>query len=532
MATTQTGGETGFNLEQAGKILRRRAWWFALPAALGVVLGLGLAVGLPPEYEASTTILIEPQGIPEKLVETTVVPDKEARFHNIRLQILSRDSLSRIIDEFGLYSSLRAPREEVVERMRLDITIEPILPPIVDPRRPIEIDSFRIAYRGRSPEAVSAVANELAREFIRENLEVRAADAEDTSDFIQAELRARQAELTQVAQQITAYKEKHLGELPEQLESNRRAVDRLTQVLGQKRGELDVAQRQVALLGDQLRAQRVASSSAEDDPVRRKTMLELQLNNFRSRGYTDRHPDVIAARAEIAQLEQRIADQESKGGPHLVSPQEAQMLRELRNYQVGMNVLRGEIEGIGKEIAVYERRIENAPRRAAELGALEGASENLTELIRTLELKRAEADIARSMELKQKGERFRVIESAVAPESPVSPNRPLVFVVATFLGLMLGTGLLVLREVADRGFYSVTDLQQAVGIPVLAAVPVIRLPGEMAARRARQLRWGLSCAAVLVVLLASGLLFYYVRADATAGLRDTPEAAAGQRGDV
>ena len=79
MAATQTGGETGFNLEQAGKILRRRAWWFALPAALGVVLGLGLAVGLPPEYEASTTVLIEPQGIPEKLVETTVVPDKEAR---------------------------------------------------------------------------------------------------------------------------------------------------------------------------------------------------------------------------------------------------------------------------------------------------------------------------------------------------------------------------------------------------------------------------------------------------------------------
>ena len=125
--------------------------------------------------------------------------------------------------------------------MRLDITIEPILPPIVDPRRPVEIDSFRIAYLGRSPETVAAVANELAREFIRENLEVRAADAEDTSDFIRAELRARQADLTEVAQQITAYKEKHLGELPEQLESNRRSVDRLTQLLGQKRGELEVA---------------------------------------------------------------------------------------------------------------------------------------------------------------------------------------------------------------------------------------------------------------------------------------------------
>jgi polysaccharide chain length determinant protein (PEP-CTERM system associated) len=532
MAATQTGAETGFNLEQAIKIVRRRAWWFVGPAALGVLLGVGLAIGLPPEYEASTTILIEPQGIPEKLVETTVVPDKEARFHNIRLQILARDSLSRIIDEFGLYPGLQAPREEVVERMRLDITIEPLLPPIVDPRRPVEIDSFRIAYRGPSPETVAAVANELAREFIRENLEARASDAEDTSDFIQTELRARQADLTEVALQITAYKEKHLGELPEQLESNRRAVERLSQIRALKRGELEIAQRQVALLGEQARALRIASASSEDDPVRRKSSLELLLNSYRSRGYTDRHPDVVAAQAEIAQLERQLAEQESSDAPRAVSPQEAQMLRELRNYQVGMKVLRREIEEIGNEIAAYEGRIENAPRRAAELGVLEEASESLTLLIRTLDLKRAEADIARSMEMKQKGERFRVIESAVPPGSPASPNRPLVFVVATFLGLMMGAALLVLREVADRGFYAVSELQEAVGIPVLAGVSVIRLPGEVAARRARQLRWGLSCAAVLVLLLVGGLLFYHVRADGHAGLRATPDVAAGRRGDV
>jgi uncharacterized protein involved in exopolysaccharide biosynthesis len=416
--------------------------------------------------------------------------------------------------------------------MRLDITIEPILPPIVDPRRPVEIDSFRIAYRARNPEAAAAVANDLAREFIRENLEVRAADAEDTSEFIQAELRARQADLAEVALQITAYKEKHLGELPEQLESNRRAVERLAQSLAQKRGELEIAQRQVALLTEQVRALRVASLSTEDDPVRRKSMLELQLNNYRSRGYTDRHPDVIAANAEIAQLDRQIAEQEATGAPRAVSPQEAQMLRELRNYQVGMNVLRSEIEGIGQDIVAYEHRIENTPRRAAELGALEERSESLIQLIRTLELKRAEADIARSMELKQKGERFRVIESAVPPESPVRPNRPLVFVVGTFLGVMLGAGLLVSREVADQSFYSVNDLQQAVGIQVLAAVPVIRLPGELAARRGRQLRWGLSCAAVLALLLVSGLLFYYVRGEPSEGLRVAPDVAVGQQGDV
>lgn len=522
----------GFNLAQARGILRRRGRWFVFPAAVGLAVSLGLALGLPPTFEAGTTVLIEAQGIPERLVESTVVQEKEARFHNLRLQILARDNLSTIIDEFGLYAELHTPREEVVERMRRDITIEPILPAIVDPRRPVEIDSFRIAYRGSQPDVVAAVANRLAREFIRENIEVRAADAEDTSQFIEAELQQRRTELERLAQQITAYKEEHLGELPEQLEENRRAVERHSFALGQKRAELEIAERQVGILRQQLGEMEMASSSAEDDPVRRRSVLELQLNLYRARGYTDKHPDVIATQAEMEKLDGLIAEREGEGRPRPVSPQEAQMLRELRNYEVETQVLRREIRDTDAQIQAYTRRIESTPRRAAELGAIEESAASLTELIRALDLKKAEADIARSMELKQKGERFRVIEWAVPPESPVSPNRPLVFVVGTFLGLMLGTGLLVFREVADRGVHSAEELQELVGVPVLATVPIIRLPVEAAERRARQLRWGISGVALLALIVVGGLLLYYVRSDTLPRLGSAPVEAPERQGDV
>jgi polysaccharide chain length determinant protein (PEP-CTERM system associated) len=477
--------------------------------------------------------LIEAQGIPERLVETTVVQEKEARFHNLRLQILARDNLSAVIDEFALYSDIRAPREEVVERMREDITIEPILPAIVDPRRPVEIDSFRIAYRGGEPEVVAAVANRLAREFIRQNIEVRAADAEDTSQFIDAELTQRHAELDGIGKKITAFKEQHQGELPEQLEENRRSVERISLALGQKRAELEVAQRQLALLRQQLHEFELASSSAEDDPVRRRSVLELQLNLYRSHGYTDKHPDVIASQTEIERLEEMIAEREKEGRKRTVSPQEAQLLHELRNYEVEGKVVRREIGELEEQIGVFSRRIESTPRRAAELAVLEESSENLIELIRALELKKAEADIARSMELKQKGERFRVIEWGVPPESPVSPNRPLVFVVGTFLGLMLGAGLLVLREATDQGVYSPVALQELVGAPVLAAVPLIRLPVEAAERRARRLRWGISGAALAALLVAGGLVLYYARSQVGPEVGPTPASeTAGRRGDV
>ncbi len=530
MAETHPG-ETSFNVDQIKKVLRRRWRWLVVPAAFGVVVSLGLALGLPPVYEASTTILIEAQGIPERLVESTVVQDKEARFHNIRLQILARDNLSAIIDAFELYPGEGRPREDLVARMREDITIEPILPAIVDPRRPLEIDSFRIAYRGPKPDVVAAVANRLGRDFIRENLQVRSADAEDTSEFIQTELRARQVELEGLTGRISQYKQAHQGELPEQLDANRRAVDRFSNALAQNYAELEVAERQVLLLKDQIRVVRVSSSSAEEDPVRRRNALELQLNVFRSRRFTEKHPDVVAAKAEMVELDRQIAERDGGGAKRIVSPQEAQMMREFRNYGVQAEVLQGEIETLVQQIETYELRIGNTPQRAAELGGLEEAAANLAELIRTLQLKKAEADIARSMELKQKGERFRVVESAVPPESPVSPNRPLVFVVGIFLGSMLGAGLLVFREVADRTFYSVPELHEAIGVAVLAAVPVIRLPGEMAQRRAQQLRWGLSGAVLGALLLAGGLVIYATRSD----VRDvdpTPEVASGRRGDV
>ena len=76
MAATQTSGETSFDLEQLRRVFRRRGRWFLIPAALGLIVGVAVALLLPPTYEAGTTVLIEAQGIPERLVETTVVADR------------------------------------------------------------------------------------------------------------------------------------------------------------------------------------------------------------------------------------------------------------------------------------------------------------------------------------------------------------------------------------------------------------------------------------------------------------------------
>ena len=78
---------------------------------------------------------------------------------------------------------------------------------------------------------------------------------------------------------------------------------------------------------------------------------------------------------------------------------------------------------------------------------------------------------------------------AEIPSAPISPNRPVWFTAGTLLGMMLGLGLLVLREMSDRSFHSVVDLQNSLGLPVLAAVPEVALASR-AVRRFRLPRFG------------------------------------------
>jgi uncharacterized protein involved in exopolysaccharide biosynthesis len=415
MPARQKRNEAAFNLADLVRIVRRRFLWFAVPASLGLMVAAIVALGLPPIYEAETKILIEAQGIPQRLVETTVVQDKETRFNNISLLILARDNLASIINELDLYSEESAPMEERVQHMRDDITIEPILPRIVDPRRPVEVNSLRIAYRGKEPKLIADVANQLARDFIRENLESRAEDAEGTSEFLEAELGRATQELNRIAHDITDFKEQHLGELPEQLAENRRKLERLSNELSIKQAELETARNQSSMIRAQIHDLRLATATGDDNPVKRRAAYSAQLASFLARGFTEKHPDVIRTRAELAQLEQQLSAAAEDDSVHVPTREETALLGELRHYDVMLQVLAEDTERIAEDIAKYETRIENTPRHAARLAHLESSYQTQQAAIRELQTKKMLADIARAMEVKQKGEKFRVIESAVPP---------------------------------------------------------------------------------------------------------------------
>lgn len=65
----------------------------------------------------------------------------------------------------------------------------------------------------------------------------------------------------------------------------------------------------------------------------------------------------------------------------------------------------------------------------------------------------------------------RILSRALVPENPSKPRKLLIVMGAMFLGFCIGGALVLLREQRHNGFRSAQDLEQAIGLTVLAQIP-------------------------------------------------------------
>jgi hypothetical protein len=111
------------------------------------------------------------------------------------------------------------------------------------------------------------------------------------------------------------------------------------------------------------------------------------------------------------------------------------------------------------------------------------------------------------MEQRQKGEQFRILDSAVPAPSPTAPKRAKLLLAAVAMSVALGVGIMVLAEVLDTSFHALGDLRAYTHVPVLVSIP--QIVTEQDARR-RRWRFRLGAAGALVTLLLVAGLAYFI----------------------
>jgi polysaccharide chain length determinant protein (PEP-CTERM system associated) len=498
-------------------IVIRRRWFIIVPLILCLVAGIVEAIVLPKIYMAETLILVEPQRVPTNYVQSIVSQDIDSRISTISQQILSRTNMEKIINEFDLYAGPENAgmyMEDKIASMRSRINVN-----VTRGRARESADTFSISFRDREPDKVMKIVNTLASYFIDENLKAREAQAIGTSDFLDSELETMRRRLENVEETLKNFRKEYMGELPEQLDSNLRVLDRLQEQMLERQVSLRDAKNRLAALekpsAEQFLIQNsggtVVSVPREEDEL---TRLRAELAELKMR-YTERHPDILRLTALIAEREAEELKAAQSQQPAPVRPsRNPAVIRQKSEIINEINKINKEIADQQAEIIVYQKRVENTPKREQELLTLQRDYANIQQSYSSLLNRRLEAEIAVNMEKKQKGEQFRILDPARLPQKPVAPNMQMLFLIFIGAGLGIGGGIVFLLEYLDTSFKKPEDIEETLNLNVLGAVPPILLPREV---RAKRINLTLSAASVMVslVLLAGFAVLTFKGVDQT-----------------
>lgn len=505
-------------LEWLRAVWGRRKWLAVLAFLVPLTVGLTVVVALPKIYRATVTVLVIRQQIPETLVTSTVTSALETRLKTISQEILSRSRLEALRERFGLYQGLqtRIPPDQVIDRLRSDIHLE--LLKGVESRAELQTTvAFTLSYQGTAPKTVADVANALAGYYIEENVKAREVQASGTAEFLRVQLEQTKQRLDQLERKVSEFKRRHLGELPQQMEANLATLERLQMQLRLNADGQIRAQERRSFLSAQLSEAGVliagpAGAGMPDNPAARLAKLQQALAELKAR-YSDKYPDVVQTQTEIAALTAELAGAKARSlsepaGPSLTVPNPvlSPLKGALTEAETELKVLKTEEGRLRASIATYQGRIEKIPEREQEYKELARDYETTRDVYQSLLKRHGDAQIAESMEQRQKSEQFRIIEAAMVPTRPVtSPLRLLLMVVV--ISLQLAVGLVIVAEKLDASFHTIDQVRGRTSLPVLVGIPRIVTAAEMRWRRTRFRLAAVATCLGLVVLMAAS---YYV----------------------
>jgi polysaccharide chain length determinant protein (PEP-CTERM system associated) len=508
------------DIDKYKDIAIRRMWWIIIPFLLSMLAGMGYGLRLPKVYRTSTFILVQPQKVPESYVREIVSLGIEDRLRTITQQIKSRTNLEKIIRQFNLYNKpgSQMSMEDNVNNLRKRITID------VSSGRRRGASSFQIFFTGKDPTQMANVTNTLASYFIAENLKLREAQAIGTEEFLTEELENIRRKLLDKEEELKRYRERYMGGLPEQLDTNLRILERIQRQIVTNQENLREAENRKLLIQQQLaevaelrKSRTTLPAGPGGETEQSLDQLKAQLASLEAR-YTERHPDVLRLKEKISDLESKEKADSKKGQKvsedRGMTQAERNLVNQLREIALEIENLKAEAPRLHSQMKRYQIQVENTPKREQELMSLNRDYENIRETYNSLLSRKLEAELAVSMERKQKGEQFRILDPARTPGRPFKPDIKRVLLMTIALGLGLGCGLAYLREIMDTSYKTPEEVEDELQLPVLVSMPI-----RYTERERKRIKWrkvlAFTSVAVGFILSAVGIVSAIKGVDST-----------------
>lgn len=482
-----------YGFREYKRLLFRRKWMIV---AIALLTGLGTAfIGhrMPDLYKASTTVIIDPGKVPESYVKSTATLDANQRLAMLQGGILSTTSLSQVVDELGLYDDLKKTktREEIVVAMRKDIKIEPVTFGAASK----ELQAFSISFVSQSAKIAALVANRLASLFIEENLKVRSQQVLGTADFFDRELEKAKKDLDEKTEKLDQLRVQYASDLPEAQNLHVQALTTLQLELRSQMDAISQAEHQKvylqSLLADSAPVVNLDGRDTSNTAGLQEELglLQEEMDQLRTR-YGPSYPDVVSKEADIESLKNQIKDAEKSGAKAAPSTAAAKHHNPVIESQIAqlddeIKKREGQEKALKSQIGYFESKLDQAPAAEQQLTAANNDYTNAADHYKRLEDHKFTAELSSDVESRQKGERFVILDPAVAPEHPYQPNRPLIDVLGLVVGLGLALFLVVLIEILNSTVKTQRELTDRLKAPVFGEIPWLMTKSS----RRRRLLW-------------------------------------------
>jgi succinoglycan biosynthesis transport protein ExoP len=426
--------------------------------ALAIMTGTVVFCYLQPKkYEAKSVVFVQRNVLNELVRGIAVTPTVEDTLKGLNSTIKSRTILIKVINDLDLNVKQQsdAQLEATIAGMQYNTTVQ------LDYTQGL----ITISFTNGNPRLTRDYVNALVRRYIEDNLSLKREESYGASNFLSDQSATVKNKLEKVEAEISRLR----SEKGAALASDPASMQTQINAAQERLDELNLRRSQLEATRNQLRSNNPAKN--------RLAALQRRLEELRVE-YTDNYPEVVKVKADIEAAKREMGRGDSTS---VTDPQE------LARVEAELSAVRAS-EANQRSLLASSRGLMHAnPAAITELGKLEEERNSYRAMFDQLMARHGQAEMSKQMEVQDKTTTFRIVEPAVMPVSPISPNRVRIILIGIAAGIAAGFGLLLAIDYFDRSVKTV-DTLKALGINVLAVIPKISDPQAIEIERRRDIR--------------------------------------------
>lgn len=477
-------------MEEVYRLVRRllavgwRRRWLLVAAAWGVCLiGWAGVAAIPNAYESDARLYVDTDAVLTPLLKGLAVEQNtESQLEMMQRTLLSRPNLDKLIDVTPLNLAI----DDIPERQKVVAALG----------REIKVNSegrnlFTISYRNGNPQLAHDVVAALLNIFIERATGTNRADMANAQRFINSQIASYVTQLRAAEQRRAAFRRKYIDILPLQ-ENGSSRLDNARLAVARLEGQVkDAMARRAALQEEEkITPQSISEGTAAAgsefggtlSPVARLAAAEEKLSELRAQ-YTDRYPDVIAARQVVAVLKAQVARMPKTpkaavpptGSYTLPNPVYERLRTQMIETDATLSALNSQLETARKDLARMEALARAAPEVEAQYQGLDRDYQVLRTNYQELLSRREASLITEAADTSADKVQLRVVDPPQIPTIPVAPPRFLLISAVLVVGFGAAVGLAVMLAQSDNSIADVGQLRDF-GRPVLGGISLAAVP--------------------------------------------------------